>query len=195
MKHQVIKIDDVPSAVQPPTDARNSAVRRAMVHHVFGRRSFIRGLFAGGVAVGLWALDLLPTGPRASALPETWLHCGSYSDWDNGYWNICNPCAMGFPPRDNYYCNDDGYHRIDTVYEGEGTTVEYSRRLDTCKNRNAWVWHISDNDDNPNPHDRRCSDGRYRRERYGELLSKGPTVCMKWLSPTGTVYDNRTVSC
>jgi hypothetical protein len=95
----------------------------------------------------------------------------------------------------NFYYNDNGYHRIDTVYEGSGVTTEYFRSHQSCYNKNAWEWHISDKRDYPNPRDRRCSDGHCQRERYGELLSRGPTVCQQLLPATGEVEDNRIVTC
>ncbi|GAB3195322.1 hypothetical protein GCM10027062_01980 [Nocardioides hungaricus] len=193
-------LDLVPSADHAPPGARASAVRKALVKHVFGRRALFKGLISTGMAAGVASLDLIPRlTPRAAAVPATWDECSDYArdpNWDpRNYWNICNPCASGNPPISNSYCNGNGYHRIDTVDLPDGYRTQYFRRLESCKTKNAWVWRISNDTGLPNPRDRRCSDGRYRTERYGSLVSAGPTVCQELLTATGKVEDNRTITC
>ena len=191
----VLRLADIPSSWEAPAGGyRKSTIRRALVDNVFGRRAFIKGVFAGGVALGLASLDLLPFGPRAAAEPGTYTSCQAWDPYKtNSYWNICNPCATGRPPRSAAYCNSNGYHRVDTVNEGGGVITEYFRRQ-TCGGINAWEWRISNNRDYPNPRDIRCSDGRFRTTHPGGV-SEGPTVCMWNLPLTGTVNDNRTVVC
>lgn len=180
----------IPSADIAPAGASRSRVRVSLVSSTFGRRQFVRLASAGGIALGMSAVGLLPKFARvAHAEPETHNHCDDYSSWDNGYWGACNPLASsGTVKIDNFYCNNGTprYHRIDTVFEGHGIVTDYFRRHGSCKNKNTWIWRIKQGNNPPNYRDRRCSDGRYRTEKDGVLDSAGPTVCQDLLPETAT---------
>lgn len=184
---------DLPDAGAPPAQrARRSAVRRRMVNSAFSRRTMLKAFIAGGAAIGIGFLEMVSLPWKASAAPPTWGSCQAYEPYDTtSLWNICNPCAQRRPPISNFYCNNSGYHRKDTVHEGSGVVTKYRRRFSCGGGKNAWVWRIKNDFNRPNPRDRRCSDGRVRVERNGDVLSKHPTVCQKLLPKTGRVKDNR----
>lgn len=196
-----LSIDQVPSGVTRPARATKSRIRTEMVRLAFGRRSLLKGIMIGGMTVGVAGLDLFNGALPAAARPRTWWNCNDYSaasgGWDNGYWNRCNPCST--PKIGGRFCDSTGHHRRDKNWNNgiKGAYTQYYRRHYSCQNKNTWVWRIKNNRSYPNPRDRRCSDGRYRKVRAssGKLLSKGKTVCQHWMPKTGSPNDRRPINC
>ncbi|UUW92641.1 hypothetical protein [Pimelobacter simplex] len=191
-------LDDIPSADVKPAGASRSHARRSLIVAAFGRRAFIKGALVSASATALVSLDGILKLAPGFALPPTWGKCADYSDWDNGLWPECNPAANDGVDTDPHthipigssYCNADDYHRNDEerlgLQNGEWVWRNYERRPNSCKNRNAWVWRISNNPGIPNKRDRRCSDGKYRHEVGGSVGSWRFSVCEKLLPITGS---------
>lgn len=187
-------ITDVPSALAPPKNASRSSVRRAIVHTEFGRRTFMKGVFAAGMSIGLASLDLLPGGPSALARPSRWKNCKAYDDLQsNNLWIICNPCARHHPPRRKRYCNRRGFHRTDTKINRHRTVKRvYRRRHQSCAGKNTWRWRVRNGFGEPNPRNRKCSDGKIRYYVRDPLDHRNwiydrtkVTVCMKYVKMNG----------
>lgn len=95
------------------------------------------------------------------------------------------PDASSELPAQPGFCAS-GYHRTDLVYQGYDVNHErfyknYNQRPYSCKDKNAWVWHISDNPAAPNPADKRCSDGKYRLEFASSTGGWHYSVCRVYL--------------
>lgn len=179
----------IPSAAEVPESARKSQVRKDLLAFAFGRRNFLKAFGVGFVAVGANALNLLPFGPRAAALPTTHGACADFAPWDNSHWGECNPYASGNPQIGGGFCDGDNYHRVDNRYDPDYVT-EYFRRTESCYYKNAWVWRISNNPNQlPNYRDRRCSDGWYRVRRRSDgviVQSQTMSVCEHLLPISGS---------
>lgn len=169
----------LPGTDVAPAGARRSEVRRHLVRSAFSRRSILKGALVAMSASALSSVDGLLRLSGAQALPPTWTHCSDYvgSSWDNGWWTQCNPYANDVDGNaveiGSGFCNSDNYHRNDTVAQGYNDRGDrifriFERRPYSCKDRNAWVWRIAHNPAAPNPADRRCSDGKYRYDNFGD---------------------------
>lgn len=181
-----LSIVDIPSADVAPEGADRSRVRRELVRRAFSRRAIIKGAFIAASASALATVDGLLKWTAASAVPPTWYRCQDYvgSSWDNGLWTVCNPEANDVDGNaveiGSGFCAS-GYHRNDQYLRPEGYIVNFERRPYSCKDKNAWVWHIADNPATPNPADKRCSDGKYRAEWSSGVSGWHYSVCRVYL--------------
>lgn len=181
-----LAIADIPTADTAPPGAGRSRVRRDLGRRAFSRRSIIKGAVLTASASALATVDGFLKLSPAGAVPPTWYKCQDYtnSSWDNGLWTICNPDANdvdGDPVEIGSGFCAAGYHRNDQVPVWSGAITNYERRPYSCKNKNAWVWHISDDPSGTNPADKRCSDGKYRSEWAGGQSGWHYSVCRVYL--------------
>lgn len=180
-----LQLSDIPSRSEQPAQGSPSAVRRAVMRGTFSRRSTLKGVVAAGMTLGIASLDLLPTGPRAQAVPSTYYQCSAWLKPSTQEWLKCNPGGSVNGNVGASFCNSSGYHRIDEVWGEHGIRTKFYRRHQSCTGndggRNAWVWRK--NGRTPEPREVRCSDGGgVVRNRDGVVVNRYKSACRKWLS-------------
>jgi hypothetical protein len=142
------RLDEIPTAFEPPPGARPSEVVARIRSVRPSRRAVLRGLVIGAAATALVPFDWYLTRREASAQAEGRTsgdrseHLGctpeSYREEANN-WPVGGPavCYGGWR-RGGYPCSD-GYHREGS--HASGTETYESTRLTTnCHGRNAWRW-------------------------------------------------------
>ncbi|WP_232662560.1 hypothetical protein [Pseudonocardia sp. TRM90224] len=138
----MISLDDIPTAFEPPADARPSGVV-AMIRSIRpSRRAVLRGLVVGAAAAALVPIDWYLTRRAAAAAPgpsDEYLTCPKDYDEEATNWPRGGPavCAGGWR-RGTFPCSG-GYHIEGSHYE-EGAGYESMRVTTDCHGRNAWRW-------------------------------------------------------
>ncbi|MDN5931847.1 MAG: hypothetical protein L0I24_12430 [Pseudonocardia sp.] len=142
------RLDEIPTAFEPPVDARPSAVVARIRAIRPSRRTVLRGLVIGAAAAALVPLDwYLARREAAAAEPRTdgddkseHMDCApaSYREEANN-WPSTGPavCYGGFR-RGGFPCSD-GYHREGSYNDGPDA-FESTRVTQSCNGRNAWRW-------------------------------------------------------
>lgn len=142
------RLDEIPTALEPPAGARPSDVVARIRAARPSRRAVLRGLLIGAAASALVPLDWYLARREASAAPSggtddrsEHLTCApeSYAEEANN-WPASGPavCYGGFR-RGSFPCAD-GYHR-EGSYSGNGESYSSTRRTTSCQGKNAWRWH------------------------------------------------------
>lgn len=142
------RLDEIPTAFEPPVDARPSAVVARIRAVRPSRRTVLRGLVIAAAAAALVPLDwYLQRREAAAAEPRTdgddmseHMTCApaSYREEANN-WPSTGPavCYGGFR-RGGFPCSD-GYHREGSYKDGPDA-FESTRVTQSCNGRNAWRW-------------------------------------------------------
>jgi hypothetical protein len=142
-----MRLDDIPSAAQPPAGAPASSVVARIRAVRPSRRAVLRTLVLGAAAAALVPLDWYLTRRTAAAAPReagenlteyTTCAPGRYDeDADNWPARGRAMCYGGWR-RGGFPCAD-GWHREGRYADGEDT-AESTRLATSCEGRNAWRW-------------------------------------------------------
>jgi hypothetical protein len=142
------RLDEIPTAFEPPADARPSGVVARIRSIRPSRRAVLRGLVIGAAAAALVPLDWYLARRQASAqeseggddksehlgcAPESYVE--ESNNWPAGGAAVC----YGGWRRGAYPCAE-GYHREGT-YVQDGDVYESTRLTTNCHGKNAWRWH------------------------------------------------------
>ncbi|WP_219418074.1 hypothetical protein [Pseudonocardia nigra] len=141
------RLDEIPTAFEPPAEARPSAVVARIRSIRPSRRAVLRGLVVGAAAAALVPLDWYLTRREAAAqdrsegsstsehttcVPENYQE--EANNWPANGMAVC----YGGWRRGSYPCSD-GYHR-EGSYESNGDRFESTRLTTDCHGKNAWRW-------------------------------------------------------
>jgi hypothetical protein len=142
-----MNINDIPSAAEPPPDARPSSVVARIRDLRPSRRTVLKGLFVAAAAAALVPLDWYLEHRQAHADgdgPRTeYMECekGGYDEERNN-WPSGEPamCIGGFR-RGSFPCSN-GWHREGhyTEPDDDGAQITSTRMATNCHGRNAWRW-------------------------------------------------------
>lgn len=141
------RLDQIPTAFEPPADARPSEIVARLRAIRPSRRTVVRGLVIGAAAAALVPLDWYLARRESAAAPapepddmSEHLSCRpeSYNEEGNN-WPASGPavCYGGYR-RGSYPCAG-GYHREGTHSAG-GEGYHSTRLTTNCNGRNAWRW-------------------------------------------------------
>lgn len=124
------RIDDIPLIDTPPEQDYQPRQLRFRIPPL-KRRSFLRTVGVGGMALGITAVGFLPNSHRAEATVGTeWkTGCGGYS-YDNA---LCTGA-----PYSKGYCGGDKWFK-NGCWTVNGLRKCY-RPITVCNGRNAWRW-------------------------------------------------------
>jgi hypothetical protein len=141
------RLDDIPTAFEPPTGAAPSAVVAHIRSIRPSRRAVLRGLVIGAATAALVPIDWYLTRRGAAAqdveggdsksehtscTPESYVE--ETNNWPVSALAVC----YGGWRRGAFPCSD-GYHR-EGVYESDGDTYQSTRLTTNCHGKNAWRW-------------------------------------------------------
>ena len=137
------RFDELPSFDEPGwgidsrTDLNTAPPTRAKRARPMPRRSFIKLLGGGAVAVGLTVVGWLPPLRlrRADALYDEWSDCHNFFDATT----VCTPQSWWITEgvcSGSYY----GAWHYHNYYSGDGTNGGWYVQRDSCGGRNAWNW-------------------------------------------------------
>jgi hypothetical protein len=177
-----LTFDEIPSGLERPAGKfTRSRVRAEATDYHFSRRSLFKTIFVAAVALSITALDVVAKTNKAYAATN-WGDCPNWNtrpdtttDWIN-----CNPNGSSQGRIAENYCNANGYHRVDTVVDAPGGyRTEYRQRDTSCTGRNAWEWFRNGVD--PDPPNKRCSDGQVRVVSAGTPGSWANSTCKRLL--------------
>jgi hypothetical protein len=143
-------ISEIPSVDVPPEGAFQ---RRQIEFHKSprDRRSFMRVVAAGGMALGMTALSWIPSTRRATATVGTFWPRSDCAD--SGYdYNPCGPFPYG-----EKWCGTDGWFKNFGARGADGNWYTYTplRICGPSPQRNAWYWYYP-----TSGWTIRCADGR-----------------------------------
>ncbi|MGI5129173.1 hypothetical protein ACQEVB_20375 [Pseudonocardia sp. CA-107938] len=141
-----MRIDDIPSAAEPPPDARPSSVVARIRDLRPSRRTVLKGLFVAAAAASLVPLDWYLARRQAHAAgdgPRTeFMECeeGGYDEERNNWPSGGSPMCIGGFRRGSFPCKG-GWHREGEFRDDDDTaTVTSTRAATNCHGRNAWRW-------------------------------------------------------
>ncbi|GAA3240959.1 hypothetical protein GCM10017691_43630 [Pseudonocardia petroleophila] len=142
------RLDEIPTAAQPPAGATPSAVVARIRAVRPGRRTVLRGLIIAAAAAALVPLDwYLVRREAAAAQPSTegddrseHLGCKpeSYREEADNWPSTGTALCYGGWRRGGFPCSD-GYHREGSYKDGPDA-FESTRVTQSCHGRNAWRW-------------------------------------------------------
>ncbi|MBW0114355.1 hypothetical protein [Pseudonocardia abyssalis] len=142
------RLDEIPTAAQPPVGATPSAVVAHIRSVRPSRRTVLRGLVIAAAAAALVPLDwYLARREAAAAQPSTEgddmsEHMGckpeSYREEADNWPSTGTALCYGGWRRGGFPCSD-GYHREGSYKDGPDA-FESTRVTQSCHGRNAWRW-------------------------------------------------------
>ncbi|MDN5748330.1 MAG: hypothetical protein L0H64_07465 [Pseudonocardia sp.] len=140
------KLDDIPTAVDAPVDARPSAVVARIRAIRPSRRTVLRGLVIAAAAAALVPLDWYLLRREAAAQEaegddkseHTSCQPENYREEANNWPSTGPAVCYGGWRRGGYPCAD-GYHR-EGAYSDGVDSFESTRVTTSCHGRNAWRW-------------------------------------------------------
>lgn len=174
-----ITLEEIPSGDSPPSRRYEaSEMRRQVVGLHFSRRTMMKAMLTGAMAMSLASLDAVSRLTKSYAATN-WGDCPNWetrSDVTTD-WKWCNPDGSSAGRIGQGYCGSDNFHRIGTIVDAPGGYyTEYRQRATSCTGRNAWAWFTNGVGPFPEPVSKRCSDGQVRHVT--------PTNPGSWLNST-----------
>lgn len=137
---------DIPSAIEPPADARPSEIVARIRDLRPSRRTVLKGLFIAAAAATLVPLDWYLARRQAHAAdgPRTeYMECekGGYDEERNNWPKGGTAMCIGGFRRGSFPCSK-GWHREGdfTDPDDDGAQITSTRHATNCHGRNAWRW-------------------------------------------------------